>query len=145
MFYALASQVLQLPPPVKFYPRLKAQLKCQLRGTTPSLYLLLPLLALPSPSCYILQPAIITSICLLVRCPLCLPESKLQEGKDLIHPVHGCVSRPQGTVGTWELFENTETHPDEKSHHTPGPTYLLCFFISTALTASPYTAEFTHY
>ena len=30
MFYALASQVLQLPPQVKFYPRLKAQLKCQL-------------------------------------------------------------------------------------------------------------------
>ena len=30
MFHALASQVLQLPSPAKFYPCLKAQLKCQL-------------------------------------------------------------------------------------------------------------------
>lgn len=33
----------------------------------------------------------------------------------------------------------------KRATHTPGPTYLLCFFFSTALTASPYTAEFTHY
>ena len=53
--------------------------------------------------------------CLPVNCPLYLPESKLQEGEDLIRPIHCCVSGPQGTAGTREMFESTETHPDEKS------------------------------
>ena len=45
----------------------------------------------------------------------CVCQKKLQEGKDLIRPVHGCVSRPQGTADTWKLFESRDS-PWWKSH-----------------------------
>ena len=49
--------------------------------------------------------------------------------------------RARQTLGN---YLKAETHPDERATYTPDPTYLLCLFFSTALTASPYTAEFTH-
>lgn len=110
----------------------KAQLKCPLRGPTPSLYLLPPLLALTLPACYILQSAVIRSICLLVHCPLCLPESQLQEGKDLIRPFTAMSPghRAQQALGN---CLKAETHPDEKSHPHSWPhlSALLFLFHST--------------
>lgn len=88
--------------------------------------------SLTLPACYILQSAIIRSICLLVHCPLCLPESQLQEGKDLIR-LFTAVSPGQRAQQALGNCLKAETHPDEKSHPHSWPhlSALLFLFHST--------------